>query len=338
MPLVSVGASPTTLPELSGVGAVMLVMLRSLSYGQQVQVASASLLGSMPAVDQIDAVLAQYRSSPAVSGDVQLSAIGPLEATGVSFRYRDDQPVLRDLTFRLEPGEVVGVIGPSGAGKSTLVQLLLGVREPTSGTISIGGTDLRDVDRTSWARLVAFVAQDANMYSGTAADNVRFFRQHIDDEIVLLAAERAQVLADIEAMEDGIHTPLGDHGLRLSGGQRQRLSIARALAGDPELLILDEPTSALDVSVQAQVLNLLHDLQRRLGLTYLFISHDLGVIRYICDRVALLHAGRIVEEGPTEQVFDAPRSDYARMLLAALPEPDPDLSPFNAEPYEETMR
>ena len=259
-------------------------------------------------------------------------------------RARRTVRALEDVSLEIARGESFGIVGESGSGKSTLSRCILQLDRPTAGRVIYDGVDLTGL---SGARLRDLRARIQIVFQDPYASlNPRMTVHDIVAEPMVIHARtlgldaagrtaRARELLELV----GLGAPhLYRYPHEFSGGQRQRIGIARALASKPDFLILDEPTSALDVSVQAQVLNLLHDLQRRLGLTYLFISHDLGVIRYICDRVALLHAGRIVEEGPTEQVFDAPRSDYARMLLAALPEPDPDLSPFNAEPYEETMR
>ena len=296
--------------ELSAVGSVMLVMMRSLSYGQQLQTASASLLAAMPSIEQIDHSLHLYRESPATSGAATLSKVGVIEAQGVGFSYGSGRPVLSDVSFRFEPGEVIGVIGPSGAGKSTLVQLLLGVREPTQGTITVGGIDLRDVDRSSLARRVAFVAQDALLFSGTAAENIRFFRQGVTDSAVLHAADQAQVRADLEAMELGIDTPLGDHGLRLSGGQRQRLSIARAFATHPDFLVLDEPTAALDPFTEALIRDTIAGLKG--ATTVVVIAHRMSTLD-MCDRIMVIDGGRVT-------AFDRPevlrqKSEFYRRAL-----------------------
>ena len=296
--------------ELSSVGAVMLVMMRSLTYGQQLQTSSASLLSLVPAIEQLDGALAQYRNSPATDGRVALRRVGVVAARGVGFAYRPDRPVLTGLDFTLEPGEVVGVIGPSGAGKSTLVQLLLGVREPTAGVITVDGVNLRDVDRRSWSSRVAFVAQDALMFSGTAAENIRFFRPEITGCRVRGAAGKAQVLTDLDAMEGGIDTPLGEGGLRLSGGQRQRVSIARAFAGDPELLVLDEPTAALDPFTEALIRDTLRDLKGKV--TVVVIAHRMSTLD-MCDRIMVIDNGRMV-------AFDKPgvlreQSDFYRRAL-----------------------
>jgi ABC-type oligopeptide transport system ATPase subunit len=148
------------------------------------------------------------------------------------------------------------------------------------------------------------------------------------DTIAMTARQRTERVVEL-LLQVGLQTEhLFRYPHEFSGGQRQRIGIARALAIGPDLLILDEPTSALDVSVQAEVLNLLHRLQQDLGLTYFFISHDLGVIRYICDDVAVIYRGRIVEQGAVAAIFDTPRDPYTRMLLDAMPDPDPDRSPF----------
>ena len=239
--------------ELGGAAAVMLIMLRALSYGQQVQTSTGALAASAPYVDALAETIQLYRAGRRPEGDVVLDAIEAIEAHGVSFAYRPGQPVLHTLSFRIEPGEIVGIIGPSGSGKSTLVQLLLGLREPTNGRITVAGTDLQKIDTRWWTEHTAFVAQDAQLLSSSIVDNVVFFRERIDREHVDDALRRAHLTDDLASMPNGAETRVGERGNELSGGQRQRISIARALAGRPRLLILDEPTSALDVRSESLI-------------------------------------------------------------------------------------
>jgi len=162
------------------IGAVMLLMLRSLSYGQQLAAATGQIAANAPFLQSIRATVERYRAFSANSGAAIPTAVTPLEACDVEFAYVAERPALLNATFQLDGGEVVGVIGPSGAGKSTLAQLLLGLREPSTGSVRAGGVDLREVDRSWWSSHVAFVAQDALLFTGTVAENIRFFRDGID--------------------------------------------------------------------------------------------------------------------------------------------------------------
>ena len=245
---------------------------------------------------------------------------------------------LDGVTLSVRRGESFGLVGESGSGKSTFARCVLALEQPGAGRVMFDGADVHALPRRAQRELRArmqIVFQDPY-----ASLNPRMSVHDAVVEPMLIHPARAP--ARVAGRTDRAAELLSLVGLRpehlhrfpheFSGGQRQRIAIARALACGPEFLVLDEPTSALDVSVQAQVLNLLHDLQSRLGLTYLFISHDLAVVRHVCDRVALLYRGRIVEQGPTERLWEAPESDYARMLLAAMPIPDPDLSPLRTAP------
>jgi ABC-type multidrug transport system fused ATPase/permease subunit len=285
--------------DLAELGAVMLVLLRSLTYGQQLQVASASLLQSMPFLERLDETLGGYDAGRATGGSARPEAVDAIELRDVTFGYDRDRPVLHGLSLRIEAGETVGVIGPSGAGKSTLVQLLLGVRDPSDGTLLVGGHDLRDIERGWWSTWTAFVAQDALLFTGTVAENIRFFRTGISDEQVRQAAAEAHVLADIDALPDGFDTHLGERGSQLSGGQRQRVSIARALAGRPGLLILDEPTSALDVRSEALIRQTLAELHGER--TLVVIAHRLSTLD-MCDRILVIEGGRLTAEGPPAEL------------------------------------
>ena len=232
---------------------------------------------------------------------------------------------LSNVSLRVGQGECFGLVGESGSGKTTLTRCILRLDAPTEGRILFEGQDLATLSPAALRALrarIQIVFQDPY-----ASLNPRMSVHDIVTEPMLIhrkvmgldARQRTDRAAELLAL-----VGLGSHHLHrfpheFSGGQRQRIGIARALSTNPRLILLDEPTSALDVSVQAQVLNLLYDLQARLGLTYLFISHDLSVIRYLCDRVALIYRGEIVEEGATDQVFDSPKSNYTRNLLAAMP-------------------
>jgi oligopeptide/dipeptide ABC transporter ATP-binding protein len=239
-------------------------------------------------------------------------------------RHRPVQAVA-DVTISLTPGEAVGLVGESGSGKTTVGRLLLGLLAPTAGQVTFDGADLARADRTGLRRLrrrMQIVFQDPS----SSLDPRRRVGAQIGDGLAIhRLASRAQRNERVHALlrEVGLspeHAERYPH--EFSGGQRQRIGIARALATGPDFLVADEPVSALDVSVQAQVLALLADLRMRRHLTLLFISHDLPVVRHLCGRVVVMYLGRVMEEGPTAEVFARPRHPYTRALLSATPRLD----------------
>ena len=228
-----------------------------------------------------------------------------------------------DVSFSVPRGSVLGIVGESGCGKSTLARLILGLLPPTSGAALVEGRRLLDLDRRARARLIQPVFQDP-----FASLNPR---RRVKDIVALpLLAQgtfsHAEVDRRVARMLDavGLSTEMGQRlPAQLSGGQRQRAAIARALVLEPRIVICDEPTSALDVSVQAQILNLLADLRRELGLTYLFISHNLAVVEHVASEVAVMYLGRIVERNETDALFRAPRHPYTQALLTSVLTPEP---------------
>ncbi|WP_437363851.1 ABC transporter ATP-binding protein [Inquilinus limosus] len=240
---------------------------------------------------------------------------------GLFGRGRPVQAVT-DVSLALARGETVGLVGESGSGKSTIGRLLLGLQPLSAGRVLFDGADLAALDRGSLRRLrrrMQLVFQDPfssldprRRVGAQIADGLRIHR-------LADAAARRRRVRDL-LVQVGLQPEHADrYPHAFSGGQRQRIAIARALATDPDFLVADEPVSALDVSVQAQVMALLSSLRAELGLTMLFISHDLPVVRHLCDRVVVLYLGRVMEEGPVGAIFTAPRHPYTRALLSAAP-------------------
>ena len=235
---------------------------------------------------------------------------------------------VEDVSFSIGRGEVLALVGESGSGKSTTGRLVLRLLEPSAGSVHFDGVDLLGLGKRemrAFRRRMQVVFQDP-----FSSLNPHLRVADMLDEALAIHGLEPGVEARRARVEELLAT-VGlrpEHGRRFphefSGGQRQRLAIARALAVRPEFIVADEPVSALDVSIQAQIVNLLDDLQRRLGIALLFIAHDLAVVRHVATRVAVMYLGRIVEIGDTERVFASPSHPYTRALISAIPVPDPD--------------
>jgi oligopeptide/dipeptide ABC transporter ATP-binding protein len=234
-----------------------------------------------------------------------------------------------EVSFTIGRGETVGLVGESGCGKSTLVRLINRLLDPTSGSIRLGGTELADFKAKAFAgnvnrRRIQMVFQDAGdslnpryTAADAIADPIRRMKKMSGADL----GRRVEQLADMTGLPRELLTRFPH---QLSGGQKARVGIARAIAVEPELLILDEPTAALDVSVQVVILQLLQQLKRDLGMSYLFVSHDLNVVRLLCDRVLVMYLGKIVEQGPAGELFADPKHPYTRALISAIPQAEPD--------------
>jgi oligopeptide/dipeptide ABC transporter ATP-binding protein len=232
------------------------------------------------------------------------------------------------VSLEIAEGETLGLVGESGCGKSTLARCVLRLLEPSSGRVCFGEVELTALGDEALRRArrdIQMVFQDP-----TASLNPRWSVGATVEEPLLLhgdltTARRRERVAEVLA-EVGLGQELADrYPHQLSGGQRQRVNIARAIATRPRFVVLDEPTSSLDVSLRARAILLLNELKRRLGVTYLFISHDLSTVRYLCDRVAVMYLGAVVEVGPATELFARPAHPYTRALLSAIPIPDPDV-------------
>ena len=266
----------------------------------------------------------------------ETSAENLLTVTGLKVRFPIRSRIMRrtlgqvqavdGVDLAVAPGETLGLVGESGCGKTTTGLAILRLIEPTAGSVVLGGQDLTTLskgDLRSARRDMQIVLQDPY----TALNPRMTVRSIVSEPLEVhnlhtgaARQRRVDELLDLVGLEPS-HANRFPH--EFSGGQRQRVAIARALAVDPKLLVLDEPMSALDVSIQAQIVNLLKRLQRELSLAYLLISHDLSVVRHVCDRIAVMYLGRVVECGRTAEVYESPTHPYTQALLSAVPNPDP---------------
>jgi peptide/nickel transport system ATP-binding protein/oligopeptide transport system ATP-binding protein len=248
--------------------------------------------------------------------------------TGVMLRQTGAVRAVDGVSLDIAPGETLGLVGESGCGKSTLGKAVVRLLKPTSGSIQFGGTDISHLPQ----RQLRPLRRDFQMIFQDPAESLdprMSVRSIIEEPLVIHGiGNRVERIKQVNGLLDRVGLPVSAaerYSFEFSGGQRQRIGIARALALKPKLIVCDEPVSALDVSIQSQILNLLVELQQDFGLSYLFIAHDLSVVKHISDRVAVMYLGKIVELADAETIYRNPRHAYTKALLSAIPSPDPKL-------------
>ncbi|MGZ4380963.1 MAG: ABC transporter ATP-binding protein [Gaiellaceae bacterium] len=266
-------------------------------------------------------------AAPVLLEAVDLVKYFPVRSTSVRPEAREYVHAVDGVSLEVRRGETLGIVGESGCGKSTLGRLLVRLHEPTSGTIRFDGTDISSLSRRAlrpFRRQMQMIFQDpyASLNPRKRVGQIVGDPFHIHRE-----GSRGEVRGRVQELLEVVGLS-ADHINRypheFSGGQRQRIGVARALALSPRLIVADEPVSALDVSIQAQVVNLLDDLQDEFHLTYVFIAHDLGVVRHVSDRIAVMYLGVVVESAPVDELFERPIHPYSEALLSAIPEIDTD--------------
>lgn len=273
--------------------------------------------------------MAEATNSAAVANNDEQTPIIFLDDIHVVFKTRTGSLLhpnkvhaVNGLSLKLMPGQTIGIVGESGCGKSTTANVMCGLQTPTSGHVYFKGTDVTKrtaAQRKIIGRVISVVFQDP----ATALNARMTVREQLMDPMIVHKVgdaksreARVRELIEMVGLPNSVLEALPG---QMSGGQRQRVAIARALALKPDAIIADEPTSALDVSVRAQILNLLMDLKKELGLSMVFISHDIQTVRYISDRIIVMNAGQAVEQGTAAEVFNHPKDDYTRLLLGAAP-------------------
>lgn len=268
----------------------------------------------------------------------QLQKLYPIRS-GVFSRHTNDVKAVQDVTLDLKRGETLAIVGESGCGKSTLGRTIIRLEEPTGGEVLFEGQDLASASSKELFLLrrdLQMIFQDPYSSLNPRMTVGEIIREPLDIHKIGARSERT---AKVEELMNAVGLKpevIDRYPHEFSGGQRQRIGIARALALEPKIIIADEPVSALDVSVQAQVINLMVSLQKKMDLTYIFISHDLSVVEYISDRIAIMYLGRIVEQGSKETIFKNPSHPYTRALIASVPVPDPRMRKTDAPIHGET--